>query len=77
MLVGVDARRRLGTVARQLAAKVANLRVFDDAAGAMNRSLLDTDGAALVVSQFTLYGDDRSGRRPSWVAAARPERPSR
>jgi D-aminoacyl-tRNA deacylase len=62
-----------GAGAVKLAAKVANLRVFDDEAGAMNRSLLDTGGAALVVSQFTLYGDTARGRRPSWVAAARPE----
>ena len=62
-----------GTCAAKLAAKVANLRVFDDDAGAMNLSLLDTHGAALVVSQFTLYGDTARGRRPSWVAAARPE----
>ena len=60
-------------VAAKLASKVANLRVFDDADGAMNVSLLDTGGAALVVSQFTLYGDTVKGRRPSWVAAARPE----
>jgi D-aminoacyl-tRNA deacylase len=59
--------------AAKLAAKVANLRVFDDDAGVMNRSLLETGGAALVVSQFTLYGDTARGRRPSWVAAARPE----
>lgn len=59
--------------ARRLAEKVANLRVFDDEAGVMNRSLLDTGGAALVVSQFTLYGDTRRGRRPAWSAAARPE----
>ncbi len=59
--------------ARKLAEKVANLRVFDDEAGVMNRSLLDTGGAALVVSQFTLYGDTRRGRRPAWSAAARPE----
>ena len=59
--------------AAKLAAKVANLRIFDDDAGAMNRSLLDTGGAALVVSQFTLYGDAARGRRPSFVAAARPE----
>ena len=59
--------------AAKLAAKVANLRVFDDDAGAINRSLLDTGGAALVVSQFTLYGDTARGRRPSWIAAARPE----
>jgi D-tyrosyl-tRNA(Tyr) deacylase len=62
-----------GARAAKLAAKVANLRVFDDDDGAMNRSLLDIGGAALVVSQFTLYGDTVRGRRPSWVAAARPE----
>lgn len=60
-------------IATKLAAKVATLRVFDDDAGVMNRSLLDVGGAALVVSQFTLYGDTVRGRRPSWVAAARPE----
>ena len=60
-------------VAARLAAKVANLRVFDDDAGVMNRSLLETRGSALVISQFTLYGDTVRGRRPSWVAAARPE----
>jgi D-aminoacyl-tRNA deacylase len=59
--------------AAKLAAKVANLRIFEDADGAMNRSLLDTGGAALVVSQFTVYGDTARGRRPSFVAAARPE----
>ena len=59
-------------VAGKLASKVANLRVFDDDAGVMNRSLLDTGGGALVISQFTLYGDTVRGRRPSWVAAARP-----
>ena len=59
--------------AAKLAAKVANLRIFDDDSGAMNWSVLDTGGAALVVSQFTLYGDTARGRRPSWVAAARPE----
>ena len=60
-------------VAGKLADKVWNLRVFDDDDGVMNRSLADAGGAALVVSQFTLYGDTRKGRRPSWVAAARPE----
>lgn len=60
-------------VAARLAAKVFNLRVFDDAGGAMNLSLADTGGAALVVSQFTLYGDTRRGRRPGWSAAAPPE----
>ncbi len=59
-------------VAAKLAAKVAQLRVFDDDAGVMNRSLLDVAGAALVVSQFTLYADTVRGRRPSWVDAARP-----
>jgi D-tyrosyl-tRNA(Tyr) deacylase len=59
--------------ARWLAAKVAGLRVFDDDAGRMNRSLLEAGGGALVVSQFTLYGDARKGRRPSYVAAASPE----
>jgi D-tyrosyl-tRNA(Tyr) deacylase len=57
-----------------LAAKVAGLRVFDDDRGVMNRSLAETGGGALVVSQFTLYGDARRGRRPSYVAAAPPER---
>ncbi len=56
-----------------LAAKVAGLRVFDDDRGVMNRSLTDTGGGALVVSQFTLYGDARRGRRPSFVAAAPPD----
>jgi D-tyrosyl-tRNA(Tyr) deacylase len=59
--------------ATKLAAKLANLRIFDDEAGVMNRSLLDSGGEALVVSQFTLYGDTSRGRRPSWIAAARPE----
>jgi D-aminoacyl-tRNA deacylase len=57
-----------------LADKVATLRVFEDAEGRMNRSLVEAGGGALVVSQFTLYGDARRGRRPSFVAAARPER---
>ena len=59
--------------ARKLAAKLLHLRVFDDAAGVMNRSLGDVGGAVLVVSQFTLYGDTSRGRRPSWLAAAPPE----
>jgi D-tyrosyl-tRNA(Tyr) deacylase len=57
-----------------LAEKIVNLRIFDDAAGLMNRSLLDTGGAMLIVSQFTLLGDCRKGRRPSWSEAAPPER---
>ena len=56
-----------------MADKVVNLRVFPDEQGRMNRSLLDTGGEVLVVSQFTLYGDVRKGRRPSFVKAARPE----
>ena len=59
--------------ARRLADKVWNLRVFDDDAGVMNRSVADVGGEVLVVSQFTLYGDTSRGRRPSWIAAARPE----
>ena len=57
-----------------LAAKVAGLRVFNDDQGVMNRSLAETGGGVLVVSQFTLYGDARRGRRPSYIAAAPPER---
>ena len=59
--------------ARRLAEKLWHLRVFDDEAGVMNRSVADTSREVLVVSQFTLYGDTSAGRRPSWIAAARPE----
>jgi D-tyrosyl-tRNA(Tyr) deacylase len=59
--------------ARRLADKVANLRIFADDEGRMNRSVLEAAGSCLVVSQFTLYGDTRRGRRPSFVEAARPE----
>jgi len=58
---------------RWMAEKAISLRIFDDEAGKMNRSLQDVGGALLVVSQFTLYGDARKGRRPSYVKAARPE----
>src|SRR5438128_3805647 len=56
-----------------LAEKTAHLRIFPDAEGQMNRSLIDAGGEALVVSQFTLYGDCRRGRRPGYSAAAGPE----
>ena len=60
-------------VTAHLLARVAQLRIFGDDAGKMNRSLLDTGGAALAISQFTLYGDARGQRRPSFVQAAPPE----
>jgi len=60
-------------VAEKLAERVWRLRVFDDETGFMNVPVGDAGGAVLVVSQFTLYGDARKGRRPSWAAAARPE----
>ncbi|HEX5365769.1 MAG TPA: D-aminoacyl-tRNA deacylase [Acidimicrobiales bacterium] len=71
-LVGV-ARGDTPAQARELAGKLAHLRILGDDAGVMNRSVLDVGAAVLVVSQFTLYGDTRRGRRPSWAAAARPE----
>lgn len=58
---------------RWMAEKIMNLRIFEDEEGKMNRSLLEFGGQILSVSQFTLYGDCRKGRRPSFVAAARPE----
>jgi D-tyrosyl-tRNA(Tyr) deacylase len=72
ILLGVG-REDTATVASSLAEKAANLRIFDDENGKMNLSLLDIKGSALVVSQFTLYGDARGGRRPSFIAAAPPE----
>ncbi len=59
--------------ADSLARKIAGLRVFEDAAGKMNVGLQEAGGEVLAISQFTLYGDTRKGRRPSFVAAARPE----
>jgi D-tyrosyl-tRNA(Tyr) deacylase len=73
VLLGV-ARDDTGSDADYLAEKINNLRVFDDAEGKMNLSLLETGGAMLVVSQFTLYGDVRRGRRPSYSDAAEPEK---
>jgi D-aminoacyl-tRNA deacylase len=72
VLVGVG-RDDTPESARYLAGKIAHLRIFEDAEGKMNRSLLETGGAALVVSQFTLYGDVRRGRRPGFDRAALPE----
>ena len=73
VLLGVG-REDSGLVAAWLAEKAANLRIFEDEQGKMNRSLLDVKGAALVVSQFTLYGDARGQRRPSFISAAAPEK---
>ena len=67
-------REDTSRVAAFMAEKLANLRIFEDDQGKMNRSLLDVKGAALVVSQFTLYGDARGQRRPSFISAAPPEK---
>ena len=72
ILLGVGREDTPG-VAAALAEKAANLRIFEDENEKMNRSLLDVKGAALVVSQFTLYGDARGGRRPSFISAAPPD----
>ena len=71
VLLGV-ARDDSSGDADYLAGKIANLRIFDDEMGRMNRSLLEVSGGMLVVSQFTLYGDVRRGRRPSYAEAAEP-----
>ncbi len=68
--VGIDDTEAAGAA---IAEKIANLRVFDDGQGKMNRSLLETGGQVLCVSQFTLYGNCRKGRRPSYGQAAPPE----
>jgi len=72
ILLGVG-KEDTEAVAASMAEKLANLRIFEDAAGKMNLSLLDTKGSALVVSQFTLYGDARGQRRPSFISAAPPD----
>lgn len=73
VLLGVG-KNDTETTGATLAEKIANLRIFDDDQGRMNQSLLDNGGQALCVSQFTLYGDCRKGRRPSYDQAATPER---
>jgi D-aminoacyl-tRNA deacylase len=72
VLVAVGKEDKAAT-ASAMAERVANLRIFGDNAGKMNRSLLDSGGAALAISQFTLYGDTRGQRRPSFIQAGPPE----
>jgi D-tyrosyl-tRNA(Tyr) deacylase len=72
ILLGVG-REDTPAAAASMAEKCANLRIFEDEQGKMNRSLLEVKGSALVVSQFTLYGDARGQRRPSFISAAPPE----
>jgi D-tyrosyl-tRNA(Tyr) deacylase len=72
ILLGIG-RNDTSAVAVSMAEKVAHLRIFEDDERKMNRSLLDVKGSALVVSQFTLYGDARGQRRPSFIAAAPPD----
>jgi D-tyrosyl-tRNA(Tyr) deacylase len=76
ILLGVS-RNDTSAIAATMAEKTANLRIFEDDQRKMNRSLLDVNGSALVVSQFTLYGDARGQRRPSFIAAAPPEQAKR
>jgi len=71
-LIGVE-RGDGAAQSERLLERVLGYRIFEDDAGAMNRSLTDVDGAVLVISQFTLYGDAAKGRRPSFIDAARPE----
>jgi|ERR1700731_19553 D-tyrosyl-tRNA(Tyr) deacylase len=72
VLLGVGREDKAAT-ATMMAEKIVNLRIFNDDDGKMNRSLIDTAGAVLAVSQFTLYGDARGQRRPSFIQAAPPE----
>jgi D-tyrosyl-tRNA(Tyr) deacylase len=72
ILLGVG-KEDTSAIAAAMAEKASNLRIFEDDQGKMNRSLLDVKGEALVVSQFTLYGDARGQRRPSFISAAPPE----
>ena len=72
VLIGVSAEDTDADL-KYMAEKVPNLRIFDDENGVMNRSVIDTGGSILAVSQFTLYGDARGGRRPSYIRAAKPD----
>ena len=73
VLIGISAEDTDADL-KYMAEKVPNLRIFDDENGVMNRSVLDAGGCILAVSQFTLYGDARGGRRPSYIRAARPDK---
>ena len=73
LLIGIKAEDD-AAVLKWMADKIVNLRIFEDDDGKMNRSLLETGGAILAISQFTLLGDTRRGRRPSFITAARPEK---
>lgn len=73
ILLGVAEEDTQGDVI-WIAGKIAGLRIFEDAEGKMNQALADVEGSVLLVSQFTLYGDCRKGRRPSFIEAARPEK---
>ena len=72
VLIGISAEDTDADL-KYMAEKVPNLRIFDDENGVMNRSVLDAGGSILAVSQFTLYGDARGGRRPSYIRAAKPD----
>ena len=72
VLIGVSTEDT-DTDLKYMADKVPNLRIFDDENGVMNRSVIDAGGSILAVSQFTLYGDARGGRRPSYIRAAKPD----
>ena len=73
VLIGISAEDTDANL-KYMAEKVPNLRIFDDENGVMNRSVLDAGGSILAVSQFTLYGDARGGRRPSYIRAAKPDK---
>jgi D-tyrosyl-tRNA(Tyr) deacylase len=72
VLLGI-ARDDTPSDVKYLVEKIVQLRIFEDASGKMNLNVIETGGALLIVSQFTLYGDVRRGRRPSWIEAAQPE----